>query len=191
MNYAGDEVSVLPEFGVGSCINCGFLSWSRGLAIREAQEVPMDRRVGQWRVVGNVYCFLRVFDLPAEIEQLNEEDLERLHKVVKKSRGCRSWYPWAQGFGPSWHYQERQASLLEDRRREFERGLEAERREFDESLNTINQTFLAGLDQQRRKWEKQSSKWPNRLVVAAVVLACAEVIGIVFGPTIQRLLGLD
>ncbi len=67
--------------------------------------------------------------------------------------------------------------------------LEENRREWELKLEGMNREFLAGLEEERRKWENESGKWPSRLIWAALVLAGAEIVGNV--PAVQRFLGLD
>ena len=78
---------------------------------------------------------------------------------------------------------------MEKRGQDFEMQMEKDRRAFEERLDNSNKGFLAGLERERREWEKDAGKWPKRLIWAAIILAVAEVVSNV--PAIQRLLGLD
>lgn len=91
---------------------------------------------------------------------------------------CHKWFPYTPGLSPREHLQEFQMQQLEN-----------DRRAFEERLDNSNKQFLAGLEHERRQWEKDAGKWPNRLMWAVIALAVAEVVSNV--PAIQRLLGLD
>lgn len=61
-----------------------------------------------------------------------------------------------------------------------------------ERLETSNREFLQGLENERRRWETQSGKWPRRLIWAAIILALVEVgAAMVALPEITRWLGVD
>jgi hypothetical protein len=81
---------------------------------------------------------------------------------------------------------------LERDRRKWEADVETERRASDERLDKSNKVFLSGLESERREWEKQAGRWPNRLIWAAVILAIGQVLaGVLALPLITRLLHLD
>ena len=99
-------------------------------------------------------------------------------EILNEEHTCPEWYPYTEGMEPSKHLEEFKMQQLEQ-----------DRRAFEERLDNSNKAFLTGLERERREWEKNAGKWPKRLVVAALILAAAEVVGGV--PAIQRLLCLD
>jgi len=121
---------------------------------------------------------------------------ENLRTILQADRSeCvanGAYIAYAEYFDPQWHFAQQQMMQLERQRRSWESDMERERREFDERLEARSRDFLADLDEQRRQWEAQTGKWPNRFVIAAVVLALAEVLGTAMQlPAISRLLHLD
>lgn len=178
------------EYGQGKCINCGYLGKSDNTLGQECHTAKADERT-----IGNLAhhivpgivsldtvprCFITKANLKNEVEQLGSQSkgVSPTLVIIEKDRNCPSWYPWTEYFSPKEHFEEFKMQQLEDNRRAFE-----------ERLDNSNKEFLAGLEHERREWEKDAGKWPKRLIWAAILLAVAEVVSNV--PVIQRFLGLD
>ncbi len=109
-----------------------------------------------------------------------------------RDRKCTVWSRFHPGLDARMHLEEVRMQELEQQRRDWEARMERERSALDQRLARDNKEFLRGLEGERRRWEKESGKWPNRLIIAAVILAVAEVIAaIIVLPEATRWLGLD
>ncbi len=129
--------------------------------------------LGEWPKSGNKE-FLRI-----RREDNTPERNAAAKKVFEKPRPeCADWFRHIVGLSPERHLELRNMQ-----------NLELDRRAFEERLDNSNKQFLAGLEHERREWEKDAGKWPKRLIWAAIILAVAEVVSNV--PVIQRLLHLD
>ena len=135
-----------------------------------------------------IVCFRNVTNLRTELarelakyekpEDISFWEKDYTCRIIEKPRKCKSWYPWTEYLTPKEHFEEYKMEQLEYNRRKFEAMLAKD-----------NKEFLGGLEHERREWQKDAGKWPFRLIVAAIILAVAEVVSNV--PVIQRFLGLD
>jgi len=163
---------MFPDFGEGSCINCGFLSVSQRVMPQGFFcnfEASPEVRTGSHPPGSWVRCFVHAANLPAEMEQVGVEGVpveERLRQVLEKGRNCSRWYPWTPGFDPQWHYEGFRMRHLEEGRRRFEEQMEQRHREFEK-----------GMENGRRKFDLALAAV---VVIFAIAEVTATVISVVF-----------
>jgi hypothetical protein len=150
-------------------------TWAAPLCFIFAAEPSLSEEVG--------------FD-PSSHESLDRKTVASA--IQREDRKCPKWFEWRPGISPAEHVRMRDMIELERDRRKWEADVETERRASDERLDKSNKVFLSGLESERREWEKQAGRWPNRLIWAAVILAIGQVLaGVLALPLITRLLHLD
>ena len=175
------------------CISCGYLG-KRSLYLDKVFEANEHDRTHFSFVyykhptashTGTLpQCFVNELPLSQEFRELekkyqgSKDNSEISFEITTREINCPKWTPYRDFRTPNEHYEEFKMQQLE-----------SDRRTFEERLDNSNKEFLAGLERERREWEKDAGKWPRRLIWAAIILAVAEVVSNV--PAIQRFLGLD
>lgn len=193
-----------------TCISCGLL----GVMDRHVYGMPLKELNASGRANGYIsdsqilWCLRRMAYPQREVDGLLDARpvkpmpetavtrAESVNTVLRKHRGScveqGAYSTYVEHFDPAWHFEQQRMMQLEEQRRKWEIEMEKEGRAFEERLDESNKAFLAGLEGQRREWEKESGKWPGRLIWAAIILAVAEVTGTFLTlPAITRWLGLD
>jgi len=137
-----------PDFGPGTCINCGFLcERTPGVHYLDGFEVVVDDRAsGRFAFPKHgriVWCLRRGAPLYREFEALGEDMLveQRMRTIIEKGRNCAKFYPYREGFSPQEHAVEQRAVALELDRRRFEDKAEQERRRFEERMEHKRRKF--------------------------------------------------
>jgi len=128
-----------PDFGPGTCINCGFLcERTLGTHFLDCREVIVDDRVrGSFgQALGGtkrtIWCFARAANLRAEFEAFGDTPPEeRMEAILERGRGCPRFFPYLEGFDPREHAAEQRAVEWEQNRRSYEEKVERERRRFE------------------------------------------------------------
>lgn len=114
--------------GPGTCINCGFLAFSRSSELTEALEISLRRRANPHGEDPNFpsplpgwwYCFVYAANLPDEMGQLERDGVpgnQRQAQIIARGRDCPEFYTGVPGFDPRWHFQDRTVQRLEELRR--------------------------------------------------------------------------
>ena len=177
----------------GRCISCGFLG-KRSLYWQEVYEAN-DHDRAHFSFITNTSplpghsgalpcCFVNYLPLSKDFRELEKkyqgakDNGQISMEITTRDINCPKWEYYTPFMSPKEHFD-----------RFAMQQLESDRRAFEERLDNSNKEFLAGLEHERREWEKDAGKWPKRLIWAAIILAVAEVVSNV--PLIQRLLGLD
>jgi len=168
---------MFPDFGDGSCLNCGFLAWA---ALRDdsssAREAPIAYRGNAHFPGGWPICFVHATSLADEMGKLECQGVpgdQRLRQVIEAGRHCKGWHPWRPGFDPQWHVEDLRILQLEEGRRQFEQDIEQRRQEFDLKLFEMSQKVL----EDSRRIAERSDAFNRRTTWFFVALAVLEVAG--------------
>jgi len=173
------------QWGRGRCINCGFLGKRDCVSSISVcyEATAADRLAGQLteyrmeptqhggmtnRALLRTYpwCFLGKAHILDELNSIGAKDhqTDKVQQIIQKDRQCGSWYPWTEFRTPKEHFEEFKMLELEQRREEFEKHMEENRKEFEFKLQKRN-------EQER----KRTDKVMIGLAIAATILALAEV----------------
>jgi hypothetical protein len=94
----------------------------------------------------------------AEWRSKQNEWQQRCVAALLKDRQCPSWVAYVEGLPPEWHLEMNQMNVLQKAREEWELRMEEDRRGW------------------QREFQKQASKFGNRLAIAAAILGGLQVI---------------
>lgn len=161
----------------GKCIGCGLFAQrlvNYAFSIAYGEVTEQERQTGQLGRGGTTLpvCMAGV---PLQLEYLplpseTTPPVKVVNGILNQDRQCPEWFEWRPRLTPEKHLELREMHRLEE----------------------SNRRFLSDLEQERREWQKESGKWPSRLIGAAAILALAQVIGVVLTlPAVTRWLGLD
>lgn len=158
----------------GRCFGCGYLS-KRVVATAELFEFPLHERGkgvpspphGRHTVA---FCFVNAHDLPFEVveEIIKSSAMDAGaagQQVFFKDRRCSMWFPYQEGLPPQEHYKAHHQQTIDIMKQELEDQREQDRKQFELALHQISESQ-----------EAQTRKVTFRLMLAAVVLAVAQVI---------------
>lgn len=173
----------------GRCHGCGFLAkyasdpdWV-GPQYFEVNEHDREYGVGgthapiagvSHTIQTDLLCFRRVAPLGAEIGALMATHPDRTVEaatvaVIERERGCSEWLPYTPEFSPREHLEKLERAQIENNRREFERGMDRERKDFDLGLSRNSQNAI-----------EKSSRTDRHLTWALLVLACLALTNLVY-----------
>lgn len=137
-----------PDFGPGTCINCGFLcERTPDVHFLDGYKVVVDDRAsGKFALPPYsriVWCLRRGAPLYREFKALGEDmpAEQRMRTIIEKGRDCAKFYPYQEGFSPQEHAVEQKAVALEQDRRRFEDKAEQQRRQFELGMERGRRTF--------------------------------------------------
>jgi hypothetical protein len=182
---------MFPDFGPGTCINCGFLAFSFDGDLQQAQELSLRRRAyphGQDPInhpeplPGFWHCFVFAGNLPGEMADLEQRGVpghERQGQIIAKGRACPEFYTWVPGRDPRWHHQDRETMRLEEMRRANDLKIaELDRRSQESMLKIAELTAQATADHlELAKTVSEEGTWYQRaflvLAIIAIILALA------------------
>ena len=175
------------EYGTGRCINCGYLGKKdTNVHTSECYEASTFERISgtllkhmgaptdpsthrpqiqtfPWCFVGKAYIHDEVDARFAEMEG-KEDKTVCVFNVISKSRDCPSWYPWREFATPKEHFEKSMMLAMEQKREEFEKQMEQDKREFELKLFNMN-----------KKLTTNSNRVMIGLAIGAIIFAAAQV----------------
>jgi hypothetical protein len=98
-------------------------------------------------------------------DQDRAEWQQRCLGALLKDRQCPSWVEYIEGLSPEWHLEMHQMNVLQKAREEWELHMEQERRGW------------------QQEFQRQASKFGNRLALAAAILGGLQVVAAIIGLT--------
>ena len=180
------------QWGTGRCINCGFLGKRDKISsvsecysatavdrltgiLNEAKgDIVTPFGMGVQRAIISTYpwCFIGKADFLTELETTGAKvhQADKVQEILKRDRGCESWYKWTEFVSPKEHFEEFKMLQLEQKRQEFEQRIEADRRKFELELQRLNE--------QSRKRTDNIMAW---LTIAAVIFALCQLFVAILG----------
>lgn len=176
----------------GQCVSCGFLALRgfRSRLVKRARghyEVHTDERADPglaWSFTPDSFtgeidcmpvCFMRVADLPREVERILQSPTESIGKadatsrVFNLNRVCESWCQYTPGFDPKDHLIEFKARRLEHDRQEFQHGMF----EIEQTLKLTQDTALQGQVERERRRDRRLT-WAA--IILGVIIGSAQVL---------------
>lgn len=174
---------------VGRCETCGFFSkHGRDISAPPPRfyEVEIPDRTNfneiftyygsnRQHVGCETVCFRRKVNFMREIRKLQgtQEQGNRLVEMVRENRKCGAWWPYMPGFSPMEHYTEFHMMELEQRRKDYESGLENDRRRYEKDM-------ADRAEENRRAFETAQRSRDRLLIGAGLVFTVIQIVLAIF-----------
>lgn len=130
-------------------------------------------------------CFRGVASLVAEIRYYSEEhggERKATEVVIKQQRNCDSWYPYVDGLSPKEHLFMQRFELLEKHRQEFIADLEKDRRKYEREERERSERVQLQLAERNEQLQTQRdieqgriTRWGIRITALGLIIAFLQV----------------